>query len=207
MRNILILTITILFLFSVVGAKASILDELPGPEIMPDSFFYPLKIWYEKIVTFFSWGTAKKAERYSEIAERRLYEAEKMAEKGKEKLTERLLAEYQKYLNKTLEKADELKKEAKETAKKKTKEKIDQTLEKISESTLKNQEVLLRIYELVPEEARGTIEKAIEITKTGYQRAVKAVSGIKKEELIEKAEEIKKRAQDLIKNWRKIFEE
>lgn len=109
------------------SARAGLLDGLPGPKIMPDSPFYFLKIWYEKVVTFFSWGAAKKAERYSKIAERRLYEAEQMAKKGKQELTKRLLKEYEKYLNKALGKLKELKKQAKA----KLKQGINQRIEEI----------------------------------------------------------------------------
>lgn len=206
-RSLFIIIISILFLLSTANVQAGILNELPGPEVMPDSPFYFLKIWYEKIITFISFGDIKKAERYAKLAERRLYEAEEMAEKGKGELTKRLLEEYEKFLNKALGKVEELKEKAEEKAKEKLKEKVNQTLEKISESTLKNQDVLLRVYELVPDEAREAIEKVIELTKKGYERAVEAVSGIKKEELKQRAEEIKTRIQELIKGWGKIFEE
>lgn len=206
-RLLFIITISVLFLISATNIQAGILDELPGPEVMPDNPFYFLKVWYEKIITFFSFGDTKKAERYTKLAERRLYEAEKMAEKGKEKITQRLLKEYEKFLDKALGKAEELKKKAEEKAKEKLKEKANQVLEKISESTLGNQEILLRVYELVPDQARGAIEKVIELTKRGYERAVEAVSGIKKEELKQRAEEIKTRIQELIKGWSKIFGE
>ena len=83
-RLLLVITISILFLIFATNIQASILDELPGPKIMPDSPFYFLKVWYEKIVTFLSFGDARKAERYSKLAERRLQEAEKMVEKGEE---------------------------------------------------------------------------------------------------------------------------
>ncbi len=107
----------------------------------------------------------------------------------------------------TVDKQDELKKQAQEEAKQKAKDEINRALEKVSESTLKNQEVLLRIYQLVPEPAQEAIEKVIKLTKIGYERATEAVSGIKKEELQQKAEEIKIRAQELIKNWKSIFGE
>jgi hypothetical protein len=206
-RILFIIAISTLFLSSATSIQAGILDELPGPEVMPDSPFYFLKIWYEKVITFISFGNIKKAERYSRLAERRLYEAEKMAEKGKEELTKRLLEEYEKHLNKALDKAREIKKQAEEKAKEKTKEKIKQVFEKISESTLKNQEVLFRVYELVPNEAKEVIERVIEITKTGYEQVVESVSGAKKEELKQRAEEFKIRAQELIKGWQKIFGE
>lgn len=207
MRILFIIAVSTLFLSSATNIQAGILDELPGPEVMPDSPFYFLKIWYEKVITFIRFGDVKKAERYSRLAERRLYEVEKMAEKGKEELTKRLLEEYEKYLNKALDKAEKIAKKAEEEARQKVKEKINQVLEKVSESTLKNQNILLKVYELVSDEAKGTIERVIEITKTGYEQVVKSVSGVKKEELKQRAEEFKIRAQELIKGWQKIFGE
>ncbi len=208
MKKFLIIFIISGVLFAA-NAQASILDKLPKADILPDNPLYVLKIWYEKIITFISFGDAKKAERYSKLAEERLKEAEQMAQKGKQELTDKALKEYQKFLDKALAKADEMKKQALEDVKKQATEKAKQTfnqaIEKVSESTLKNQEVLLRIYTLVPEPAREAIEKVITITKTGYERAAEALSGSKKEELKQRAEEIKIRAQELIKNWQQIF--
>jgi len=205
MRKILFITVLVLIFLASGQVQAGPLDELPGPEIMPDSKLYFLKIWYEKIITFFNFGDTNKAERYSEIAEKRLHEAKRMAEQGKQKLTEKALEQYQKYLDKAVKKANELEQKAKQAVKDKVKQKIDQTLGKITESSLENQKTLFKIYELVPEQARDAIEKAVEITKVGYQRIIDAISGIKKEELMEKAEEIKQQAQKLIKGWKKIF--
>ncbi len=215
MKKIVIITIFVLLFLPIVNnraglpvvavAKAGILDRLPIPEIMPDTPLYILKLWYEKAIIFLSFGDIKKAERYSKLAAERLKEAEQMVKVGKEELAKKALAEYEVYLNKALGKADELKQQAAESVKQKARENINQTLEKVSESTLKNQEVLLRVYELVPDQAKEAIERVIELTKTGYEHAVEAISGIKKEELQQKAEDIKARAQELIKNWRDIF--
>jgi len=209
MRKIIIITICVLFFLTAVNVQASFVDKLPELNIMPDNPFYFLRVWYEKIITFISFGDAKKAERYNELAQKRLQQAEEMAKKGKEKITNKLLKEYEKLLDKALKKADQLKKRAEEKVKEKIKQeakkKLDQVVEKVSESTLKNQEILLRVYELVPEDAREAIKKVIEITKMGYERAVDSVSGIKKEELMQKAEDIKIRAQELINGWQKIF--
>lgn len=210
-KNILIIIISILFLISAIDIQAAVSDGLPGPEVMPDSGFYFLKIWYEKIITFFSFGDARKAERYSKLAERRLYEAEKMAVKGKEQLTKTLLEKYEKNLDKALARIEEMKKEAgkkiKEKAKNKLQEKIDKVLESISESALKNQEVLLKVYGLVPDSAKQAVGAVVKITKTAYENIIKVVSGVKKEGLKQRAEEIKIKIQELIKNWQSIFGE
>lgn len=208
MKKILIIFIIIIISsFSAISVQAALLNGLPGPQVMPDSPLYFLKIWYEKVILFFAFNDAKKAEQYSKLAERRLYEAEKMARKGNEKLTKKALEAYEEYLNKAITKAEEAKKEAQEGTKKAAEERANQALEKISESTLKSQEVLLRVYQLVPDEVKDVIEGIISITKNGYEKAVEAVSGIKKERLEEEAEDIKNRAKDLLKGWRKIFGE
>ena len=128
-----------------------------------------------------------------------------MAEKGKGGLTNKLLKEYEKVLNKAFKRAEKLKQKAEEKAKEELKERANQVLEKVSESTLENQKILLKIYELVPDEAKGAIEKVIEVTKIGYERIVDAVSGIKKEELKQRIEDIKEAAKGLIEGWQRIF--
>jgi len=214
MKTLIAIGLIIFFLALIVPLDhllAKTLDNLPGPVIMPDSPVYFIKIWYEKIIIFFTFGDANKAERFSELAERRLYEAEKMAEQGKEQLTQKLLEEYEKFLEKALNKANELKEEAerktKEKIKQKTQEKLNNTWEQISESTLRNQEVLLKIYGLVPEGAKSAIGEAIRITRIGYENVLESFSGVKKDELIKKAEEIKIRAQETVRGWKSIFGE
>jgi flagellar biosynthesis/type III secretory pathway protein FliH len=173
MKKILIVTIFLIFIVSF-PVMISANDEVEeGSGTMPDSPLYFLKIWYEKIVTFISFGDAKKAERYNELAEKRLYEAEKMAKKGKESLTQKLLEEYEKNLDKALAKIEEMKEEAerkaKEKAKQKINEKINEVLKKISESTIKNQEALQKVYNLVPDTAKEAVGTVIEITKTAFE--------------------------------------
>jgi len=109
MKKALILIIVFLFfILSINTCWAKFPNNLPEMKIMPDNPFYFLKIWYEKIITFFNFGDEAKAERYSKLAEKRLEEAKEMAEKGKQKLTEILLKNYNKYLNKAKEKVEKL---------------------------------------------------------------------------------------------------
>lgn len=129
-------TLILIFIFALLfSANNNVLakfpDELPGPEVMPDSPFYFLKIWWEKIITFISFGDTKKAERYSKIAERRLYEAEEMAKKGQEKLTKKLLREYEKYFDKTLNKLEEIKQQTKKKIKQEIKKEVEKRIEEI----------------------------------------------------------------------------
>jgi hypothetical protein len=207
MSNKIAFIIIIGLLLTCAPAKAGFLDNVTKINIMPDNPLYVLKTWYEKILVFISFGDAKKAERYSKLAEEKLNEAQKMAERGKDDLTKKLLSEYEKYFNLAMEKTKIIQQKALESAKQKALEKLNQTIENVSESTLKNQEILLKVYELVPAPAKEVIERIIQVTKTGYERASKAVSGVKKEELKQRANDIKTRAQNLIKNWKTIFGE
>jgi len=109
MKQIIIFTIIFSFLFSIVNVhavQAKFPDDLPGPEIMPDSPFYFLKILWEKLVIFLTFNTVKKAEKYKVFAEKRAYEAQEMLKKGKEELAEKAKELYKFYLNKALNKLE-----------------------------------------------------------------------------------------------------
>ena len=106
MRKFIIFTIVFCFLFSAGNVQAKFPDDLPGPEIMPDSPFYFLKLFWEKVVLFFTFGAAKKAEKYTTFAEKRVYEAKEMLEQGKDELAEKAKETYRKYLNKALDKLE-----------------------------------------------------------------------------------------------------
>lgn len=108
MRKIVIAGIIAGFFISANFAWAKFPDDLPGPHLMPDSPFYFLKIWYEKVVIFFTFNVAKKAERYKTFAEKRLYEGQQMIKEGKQDLANKEKDLYKYYLNKAqtaLEKA------------------------------------------------------------------------------------------------------
>jgi len=106
MKQVVVFTIIFSFLFSVVNVQAKFPNDLPGPEIMPDSPFYFLKIWWEKLVIFLTFNTVKKAEKYKVFAEKRAYEAQEMLIQGKEELAEKTKELYKFYLNKALNKLE-----------------------------------------------------------------------------------------------------
>jgi len=106
MKQVVVFTIIFSFLFSVVNVQAKFPNDLPGPEIMPDSPFYFLKIWWEKLVIFLTFNTVKKAGKYKVFAEKRAYEAQEMLIQGKEELAEKTKELYKFYLNKALNKLE-----------------------------------------------------------------------------------------------------
>ncbi len=131
MKKIALLIIGILFFVSSVNVCwAKFPPDLPDINIAPDSPFYFLKIWWEKIVTFFNFNAENKANRYRELAEKRLQEAGEMLKKGKDKLGTTLLEKYEQYIDKASEKAEQIKQQTKQEVKDVIKQKIEQTKNK-----------------------------------------------------------------------------
>ncbi len=142
MKEIIILIIIFSFLLIPIQAnpprvgspsrvEAGFPDDLPGPQIMPDSPFYFLKIWYEKIVLFFTFDAAKKAEKYKTFAEKRAYEAREMVEKGRGDLADKLKETYKSYLNKAKEKLERAVEKAMNQKKEQLRKELEQRVEEI----------------------------------------------------------------------------
>lgn len=170
-------------------------EDLPDPGMLLDSPFYFLKTWGEGIVTFFTFDNVAKAERFIYLAEKRLAEAKALAEKGKSDSAQITILRYQEHLEKALAKAREAKEKGLDT---------DEVLAKVSEATLKHLTVLADVYEQVPDEAKPAIQKAMEKSIRGNEEALKAVSGQKREEVLEKSD---KQRQDVEKRLNKLREE
>ena len=138
MKKVIIILILFGFLLSASKVLAKFPDDLPGPKIMPDSKLYFLKLWYEKIVLFFTFDAIKKAEKYKIFAEKRLYEIKQMIEQGKRDLTEKPKEIYKSYLNKAKEKLEKAIQEAidqkKEELKQELEKRIDDIVNKIKEA-------------------------------------------------------------------------
>lgn len=166
---ILILSFLLISLGQIASAQS---NKLPSPGLTPDSPFYFLKIWKEKIQLFFTFGEENKAKQHLHLADVRLAEYQKMVEKGKTEIAQKTLEKYEKQLDHALEKAGEAERKG---------EDVEKLKETISEKILKHQEVLRGVLEKVPEQAKEGIEKAIEASKKGYQTVVEAVSKIKEE--------------------------
>ena len=176
-KKVVILSLLAVFMFG--GVVQAQLNELPDPGMLPGNPFYFLKAASEGIGTFFTFGDVKKADRFAFLAEKRLAEAAALAEKGDSKRAEKAAEKYQERLTAALERAERAKGKGLD---------VDEVLAKVSMATLKHQEVLARIYEKVPEQARKGIERAMEASAKGYERALQAVSKEKKAEVLEQVE-------------------
>ncbi|MDP2947733.1 MAG: DUF5667 domain-containing protein, partial [Nanoarchaeota archaeon] len=96
----IIVLIIILAIFGLSRVVTIMPSNLPGPKIEPDSKLYFLKIWWEKVVIFFTFDAESRAERYKAFAEKRAAEAKEMALQGKMELANKLKDTYNRYLNK-----------------------------------------------------------------------------------------------------------
>ncbi|MBM4401778.1 MAG: hypothetical protein FJ044_00845 [Candidatus Cloacimonetes bacterium] len=167
-------------------------NDLPDPGMLPGNPFYFLKSWSEDIGTFFTFGDVAKAERFLNLSEKRLAEANALANKGKSEIAEKAIGRYQEQLSRALAKAEEAKAKGLDT---------DEVLAKVSEATLKHQAVLADVYERVPEQAKPAIERAMQVGMRGHEEALKAVSGEKREEVMrdveEKRQEVEQKLEDL----------
>ena len=191
-KKILITSVFAMFLF--VGVAQAQTDELPDPGILPGNPFYFLKSTSESIGTFFSFGKVAKVERYVSLANKRLAEAEALAEKGDEKRAEEATERYQERISKALERAKEARVEGVD---------VDEVMSRVAEATLKHQEVLGRVYEKVPEQAKEAIQNAMERSAQGYDEALKAISEEKREEIEDMIQSIK---QDIEVRWEELKE-
>ena len=180
-EKIVILLILTSFLIPVLALSQDTFD-LPKPGLTPDSSFYFLDTIGKKINLFFTFSPEKKAEKAIQFAEERLAEAKVMGEKNKTKALASANQAYQEFLDLANQKTKEAKEKGKD---------VEELAILITEKTLKHQEVLMEVFEKVPEEAKTAIQDAIEASRKGSEEAVQSVSGVKKDELLQKAEELR----------------
>ncbi|MDP3697164.1 MAG: trypsin-like peptidase domain-containing protein, partial [Candidatus Taylorbacteria bacterium] len=171
------LIISIVMPFSVSAA--------PSAGIKPSSIFYFFDTATERVSLFFTFSPEKKARKALEYADERL--AEVVADESKPKAVTMAMANYQENISLATAESKGIK----------DKEKAESLLSTIANSTSKHQEVLAKVYNKVPDEAKKAIEKAIEISIKGHEEALKEARGLKKtvEELQKDIETLKQHGQ------------
>ncbi|RLI82847.1 hypothetical protein DRP07_04430, partial [Archaeoglobales archaeon] len=163
----LALTLALLTLISSAAAQ-----ELPDPGITPDSWMYGIKRAFESITLILTFDEVAKVEKRLQYAELRLIEAKVMAEKGKPEYVEKLLEDYQK----------ELEEVSKVIPSAKDKEKLS---ELVALATSRHLEVLDKVTEVVPEEAKEKVSLAKEMSIRGNQEALRALASLNPEKAAE----------------------
>lgn len=155
-------------------------QEIYTPRLLPDSPFYFLKSWKEKIELFLAQTPEAQAEKYAELATRRVAEAKVMVKKKKFQFVERLMVQHQRHLEKAQEKIEEAEKKGRD---------VERVLTIVTEATNQHLNVLTEVYEKASEQAKEAIEHAIEVSSQGQERALEAIAGERKQELRQHIEE------------------
>lgn len=169
-RAILIscLIITSLLLF---GGTAYAQDEeleLPDPGITPDSPFYVLDIWGEKMGLFFAFGAEAKAERALGYAEERLAEAHAMAVRNNPNGIGVATNGYKEHVSLAVQKMEEARNQGVD---------ISEVSEIVALATAKHLFVLDEVMGIVPEEAKGAITQAREVSINGLGNGLRLLAG------------------------------
>ena len=176
-KKLFVIVLILPFLFA--GLVHAQSDDLPEPGMLPDHPLYFLKNWTESIGTFFTFGEEKKAERLFELSERRLSEAVALANSENSNAAEEAIERYQEQLNLAMEKAKEAREKGVD---------MDELLERVSEKTLKHQDVLADVYYRVPVEAQPAIQRAMEEGMRGHEESLKNISEERTMEVTERIE-------------------
>jgi hypothetical protein len=142
-------------------------EELVDPGLLPNHPLYFLKSFSEGVGTLFTFGQVNRANRQVLLAENRLAEANALIAQGETEIAEKAMERYQEQFAHAFTFAQRAREAGQNT---------DEVMAKIAENTLRHQAVLSRVYEQVPEEARGAIEQAMESNLRGHQQALEAIS-------------------------------
>jgi len=167
------------------ATNTGISEEQAG--VLPDSPFYFLKIWAEKVRETFTLNSEAKLKLMEDLGEKRALEAQKLIEKGKPELAEKLMQKYQDRLKKMQEFID------------KKGEKLDNRLEQAQERIQSRfehrNEVLKRVMEKAPEAAKSGLQRAMDNSEKQLQNLKTRI-----EDRIKKRDERNNRIRDRLLN-------
>jgi len=142
--------------------------QLPDPGITPDSPFYFLDLWGERVGLSFAFGAEAKAERALGYAEERLAEAHAMAVRNRVRALERATNGYEEHMSLAIQKMEEARNKGVD---------ISEVSEIVASATSKHLFVLDEVEDIVPEEAKGAIAQAKGASINGHGNALRALAG------------------------------
>ena len=158
-RSFTALVLTVLLVVPIFVSAA------PSAGIKPDSFFYFLDLAFERMSVVFTFNSAKKAQKVLSYAEERIAEVQVMAEEKKPRAIDRAMKKYKTQISDAIKNAEKVR----------VVDESQELLNLVRENTSMHQEVLLEALIRAPEDAKGAIENAIEISKLGHEQAVKQI--------------------------------
>jgi hypothetical protein len=141
---------------------------LPDPGILPDSPFYFAKSWGRAIHLLFTFDNLEKAELELRFANEDALAIEKLCEKGKNELAEKHCEKFQERFQRAIQSMEKAKQEGKD---------VEVLVEKFNENHLRQQQVLARVLEKVPEQAKEGVLNAIANSASGWENAIERIQG------------------------------
>lgn len=180
-KTLFFLVLGLLFMsnFSYVAAQTD--ASLPDPGLTPDNPFYFLDDFWKSVRLTFAFGVEKKADLRIKFAEEKLAEANEMARANNPNAVRRALNRYREQLGENGDQLNDLIGEERAAV-----------AERVADATSRHLEILDRVQERVPEQARDAVLSAKESSENGHLTALRALSVDK----IEKAATLTKEALD-----------
>lgn len=160
--NKFILTGLIVFLF----VSSAMAQELAKPWLLPDNPFYPLQRAIERFQLMLTSDPEAKAKLHLTFAERRLAELNETLAKNQIQYVKELSNDYENEINET---GKEL------NATEGLGRNVTDLAEYVSNVTYKHILVLERVLEKVPDQAKPSIEHAINVSINGHEQAVESI--------------------------------
>jgi len=184
--------LTILGILALVGVGA-VGTAAASDGARPGDALYSIDQATENVRLAFAGSSEAKARMQSGLALERLEEAQSLVnEAGRTAHLEEALTKAQTHLANAQTKAEEAQAQGKD---------VDEVLALLAENSLRLQENLADVYERVPEQAKPAIERAMEASQKGFTEAANAVSGQKRQELLngssQRLERVRERVQEM----------
>ncbi|OGF22668.1 hypothetical protein A2Y83_01185 [Candidatus Falkowbacteria bacterium RBG_13_39_14] len=152
------------------------------PTILPDSGLYAFKNMWRGVKTAFTFNPVKKAELKLEIANEKLIEAKKIAEKtGSEEFIEKAIENYKEAVETVKEKVENIKEKAQENPR------VDKFLDKLADHQIKQTKLLDKLEEKLPEKVFAKVKEAKERVIENLGNAITKLED-RKEKIAERIE-------------------
>lgn len=152
------------------------------PTILPDSGLYAFKNMWRGVKTAFTFNPVKKAELKLEIANEKLIEAKKIAEKtGSEEFIEKAIENYKEAVETVKEKVENIKEKAQENPR------VDKFLDKLADHQIKQTRLLDKLEEKLPEKVFAKVKEAKERVIENLGNAITKLED-RKEKIAERIE-------------------
>lgn len=166
--------ILLVAVFLIVNFNVLAQENLSSSGLAPDSFFYFLDVWGEKIVLFFTFNAANKTERALNYAEEKLAEAKEMVKKNDIENLEKSLKKYQGYIFLINKKIDDVGSDSK----------VERLINLIMEKFISHQKILQEFRKSTPDNVWPLIADSRASIFDMYVNAIRKAILIKHENVV-----------------------